>query len=296
VEQEAPAGLERVVCNLCQEPASEPFALRQGMQVVRCVRCGLVYVNPRFDAATLEQHYNSGQSSRIQYYLDVEAADRRSFGEILDLLESLRPARGRILDVGPNVGTCLLLAAERGWKAAGIEINAEAARYCREARGLDVGTGVFDDGCRPEQSFDVVLMTDVIEHLRDPLAALVLVRKLLKPGGLVLVTTPDVGHWSGRLLQIKPFEHLYYFTSATMAASLEKAGLRVLCVRSFDRHHNLTAMVHTTTFGSFFQRLAPFVRLAHRLLGDVVVRLPLRENLLAVARRDDGAVAGVEAA
>lgn len=256
------------------------------MDVVRCVRCGLVYVNPRFDAATVERHYNSGESSRIQYYLDVEAADRRSFGEILDLVDGLRPARGRILDVGPNVGTCLLLATERGWSAAGVEINAEAARYCREQRGLDVRTGVLDADSYAEESFDVVLMTDVIEHLRDPLAALALVRRLLKPGGLVLVTTPDVGGWAGRLLQIKPLEHLYYFTAATMAASLEKAGLRVLRVGSFDRHHNLTAMVHTTTFGRLFQRLAPVLHLAHRLRGDIVVRLPLRENLLAVACRD----------
>jgi hypothetical protein len=65
----------------------------------------------------------------------------------------------------------------------------------------------------------------------------------------------------------------------------------------FDRHHNLTAMVHTPTCGRLFQRLAPVVRLAHRLLGDAVVRLPLRENLLAIASRDDGAsVRAVEAA
>lgn len=292
-----PVGLEHVVCNLCQEARTRPFARRQGMEVVRCLRCGLVYVNPRFDAVTIDRHYNSGQSSRIQYYLDVEAADRRTFCEILDHVERLRPARGRILDVGPNVGTCLLLAAERGWSTAGVEINAEAARYCREKRGLDVHTGVFAEDSYAKRSFDVVLMTDVIEHLRDPLAALVTARKLLKPGGLVVITTPDVGRWSGRLLQIKPLEHLYYFTPATIAASLEKAGLQVLGVDSFDRYHNLTAMVHTTTFGRLFQKLAPVLRLAHRLLGDVVIRLPLRENLLAVACRSAGASErGVEAA
>lgn len=288
MERSLPVGLEWIVCNLCREPGGRPFTRRQGMQVVRCLRCGLVYVNPRLDAEAVHQHYNSGQSSRIQYYLDAQAADRRSFDQILDLAEQLRPRRGSLLDVGPNVGTCLVLARERGWEAHGVEINAEAARYCREQRGLDVRSGTLEADTYGEESFDVVLMADVIEHLRDPLAILGLVKRILKPRGVVLITTPDIERWPSRLLQVKPQEHLYYFTPATMTSSLEKAGLRVLRMGPFDRYHNLTAMAHTTTFGRLFEWLAPVLRLGHRLFGDVVVKLPLNENLLAVACRDEG--------
>src|SRR6185295_15586432 len=99
---------------------------RQGYSVVACTACELVYVNPRATVAALAQHYNGNESSRIQYYLDGEPADRRSFTPVLERLERWQPGKGHLLDVGPNVGSCLALARERGWQVAGIEINAEA--------------------------------------------------------------------------------------------------------------------------------------------------------------------------
>jgi 2-polyprenyl-3-methyl-5-hydroxy-6-metoxy-1,4-benzoquinol methylase len=285
VEQAIQPGLEVVACNLCQGTATRPFVQRDDMQLVQCNNCGLVYVNPRRDAESIYQHYNSDQSSRIQYYLDVEIADRRTFNQILDLAEQLVPRRGALLDIGPNIGTCLALARERGWNISGVEINAEAARYCREQRGLNVIAGALDAHTYPDNSFDIVLMGDVIEHLRAPIDLMHVVGHILKPGGAVIISTPNIAGWAGRLLQIKPEEHLYYFSPATMAQLLRQAGLDVVGVKCLDRYHNLTAMTHSTTFGGLFLKLAPFFNLAHRLVGDVVIKLPLRENLIAIARK-----------
>jgi 2-polyprenyl-3-methyl-5-hydroxy-6-metoxy-1,4-benzoquinol methylase len=284
----ASSRLERVACNLCGGRDTKPFTRRQGYDVVACAGCGLVYVNPRPDERSLHAHYNSEGSSRVQYYLDAEPADRRSFGALLDRLERVVPAKGALLDVGPNVGTCLALARERGWETCGIELNAAAARHCREARGLDVRTGGLGPGAFAEASFDAVVLADVIEHLRDPLDALRLVRALLRPGGAVALSTPDIAGWAARLLQVKPEEHLYYFTPRTMAAALRQAGFEVLEITPYDRHHNLTAMTHSTTCGGLLPRLAPLFRLTRRVFGDVALRLPLRENLLAVARLPPG--------
>ena len=113
---------------------------------------------------------------------------------------------------------------KRGWEAAGVEINAAAARHCREARALDVRDGTLDDGPFPPASFGAVVMADVIEHLPDPRRALEQVRELLEPGGLVAISTPDVSGWAARLLQVKPVEHLYYFEPATLRALLGRAG------------------------------------------------------------------------
>ena len=278
-------GMETVACNLCGQAGTRPFMRRENMDVVQCVGCALVYVSPRLGPQALHAHYNSGESSRTQYYLDVEVADRKSFAEVLEMAERLLPAKGRVLDVGPNIGTCLALARERGWQTCGIEINEGAARYCRETRGLDVIAGILEDHTYPADHFDLVLLGDVIEHVPDPLLVLKRVQKVLKPGGLVMISTPDIAGWAGRVLQVKPKEHIYYFSPATMAAMLEKVSLEVVKVDPLDRYHNLTAMVHSTTFGGLFQLLAPVFRLAHKVLGDVVVKLPLKENLLAVARK-----------
>jgi 2-polyprenyl-3-methyl-5-hydroxy-6-metoxy-1,4-benzoquinol methylase len=277
-------GLESVACDLCGERRTRPFARRQGMQVVRCLGCGLVYVSPRLDAEALHRHYNSGESSRVEYYLDVEVADRRSFAEVLDRAERLVP-RGDLLDVGPNVGTCMALARERGWRVHGVEINAEAVRYCREARGLEVTAGTLEPETYPPGRFDVVLMGDVIEHAASPTDLMRTVARILRPGGAVLISTPDISGWAARLLQVKPVEHIHYFDARTMERLVRGAGLELLGIEPLDRYHDLTAMVHSTTFGGLFRALAPVFRLAHRAFGDVVVKLPLRENLLAVARK-----------
>ncbi len=279
------AGREAVACNLCGGHETRPFTRRQGYDVVRCAACSLVYVNPRPDAAFLHRHYNSDESSRVQYYLDVEAADRRSFAVMLDVLERARPQRGDLLDVGPNVGTLLDLARERGWRGRGVELNAEAARLCRERRGLDVEAGALEAGRFPAAGFDALTLTDVIEHLPDPLRVLRVAAETLRPEGLLLVSTPDISGWAARALQVKPEEHLYYFTPDTLSRLLARAGFETLECRPFDRWHNLTAMTHSTTCGGLLPRLGPLFNLARRVLGDVVVRLPLRENLLALARR-----------
>jgi SAM-dependent methyltransferase len=137
----------------------------------------------------------------------------------------------------------------------------------------------------PKSYFDLVLMGDVIEHLSDPMATMKIIRGILKPGGITIISTPNIASIAGQMLQIKPQEHLYYFSPVTMATLLGKAGLEVVQIGPLDRYHNVTAMTHSTTFGGLFQRLGPLFHLAHRMLGDVVVRLPLRENLLAVARK-----------
>jgi 2-polyprenyl-3-methyl-5-hydroxy-6-metoxy-1,4-benzoquinol methylase len=255
------------------------------MTVVRCAACGLVFVNPRPRFADIEAHYNSGESSRVDYYRDAEAADRRTFAEIVGLAAGLAPRAGRWLDVGPCTGTLLGMARDAGFAVRGIEINAAAAGFCREERQLDVQAGVLAGDTFPPASFDIVTMGDVIEHVQDPVATLRNAASVLAPGGHVIISTPNIGSAAARWLQLKPLEHLYYFSAETMSATLARAGFADVRVRSYDRYRNYTGMSHSTTCGTLFQRLAPLFTLAHRLAGDVVVRLPLSENLLAIARR-----------
>jgi SAM-dependent methyltransferase len=242
-----------------------------------------VFVHPPPTAAQVRAHYNEGRSSRLEYYVEANSADRRTFDVILARVRWLLPTRGRLLDVGPNVGTGLTVASEQGWSARGLEINEAAARYCREQRGLDVMAGTLEDANLPADSIDLVLMCDVIEHLLDPLASMRRVHAVLRPGGVALVSTPDISRLATRVLQIKPDEHLFYFTAVTLGVLLGAAGFRVEAIEPFDRYRNLMAMGQSTTLRGPLAVLRPLVRCGRRVLGDVVVRLPLRENLLAVA-------------
>jgi 2-polyprenyl-3-methyl-5-hydroxy-6-metoxy-1,4-benzoquinol methylase len=154
------------------------------------------------------------------------------------LLARVEPG-GRVLDVGCSAGYLSRRLVERGSTVVGIELDEQAAsqarRWCETVLTGDVETMElpFEPG-----SFDVVMCADLIEHLRDPLAFLGRVRPLLRPGGRIVLTTPNVANWTIRLaLLFGSFRytergildrtHTHLFTRKTLIECLEQAGYRV---------------------------------------------------------------------
>ena len=146
----------------------------------------------------------------------------------------------RVLDVGCSSGYLARPLVERGCTVVGLEVDPEAAEgaraVCEEVLVGDVETMElpFEPG-----SFDVVLCGDLIEHLRDPGAFLVRVRPFLRPGGRLVLTTPNVANWANRLgllfgrwrykdRGILDRTHTHLFTRATLVETLEAAGYRVV--------------------------------------------------------------------
>jgi 2-polyprenyl-3-methyl-5-hydroxy-6-metoxy-1,4-benzoquinol methylase len=145
----------------------------------------------------------------------------------------------RVLDVGCSSGYLAQPLAARGNTIVGIELDADAARaaeeFCEHVLVGDIET--MDLPLEPA-SFDVVLCGDVVEHLRDPVAALGRLRPLLVPGGRLVVSTPNVANWAIRLSLlggrwrytdrgILDRSHTYLFTRASLRDALEAAGYRV---------------------------------------------------------------------
>lgn len=146
----------------------------------------------------------------------------------------------RVLDVGCSSGYLARPLVERGCTVIGLERDPAAAE---EARGVceDVLVGDVETMELPFEpgSFDVVLCGDLVEHLRDPEAFLVRVRPLLRAGGQLVLTTPNVANWAMRLgllvgrwryteRGILDRTHTRLFTRATLVETLERAGYRVV--------------------------------------------------------------------
>jgi len=235
VERARPVALERVVnpCALCGRTDGADMFKVDGSLIVRCERCDLVREasRPFATSQVYDADYYSTESAKggyANYILDA-GINRLTFEERLRAIEARLGRKGRLLDVGCALGDFVEVARESGWDAEGVEISAFAAAEAR-AKGLRVYTGILEDLGLPSGSYDVITLYDVIEHLTDPIATLREVLRLLAPGGVLHMVTPNVGGTQARLLgprwyHYKPGEHLFYFSPKTIRETIERADL-----------------------------------------------------------------------
>jgi 2-polyprenyl-3-methyl-5-hydroxy-6-metoxy-1,4-benzoquinol methylase len=227
---------EHVTCNLCGADDAQPVLQKHGFTIVRCRHCGLAYVTPRPDAAALmalyadERYYRNLNASPFGYpdYLGERWLLERLVMRRLAVIEARVPRRGRLLDVGCATGVLVEAATARGWHALGVDVSAFAIAQCR-TRGLNVRQGDLSSTDLADASFDVAVLDDTIEHLLDPGHALDELRRVLTPGGVITLNTPNDGGWLRRVMgrhwfHCKPPEHLYYFSPTTLRALLEAHG------------------------------------------------------------------------
>ncbi|MBM4263587.1 MAG: class I SAM-dependent methyltransferase [Deltaproteobacteria bacterium] len=138
--------------------------------------------------------------------------------------------QGRILDVGCGAGSYLYRLKQWGWKTYGIEPSPAAAQQAR-ALGLDVQQGTLRDAKYPDSYFDVVRLSNVLEHLPNPREVFAQIRRILKPDGIVYVTVPNTHSLIFWLFR----EHWFALDAPRHVISYSPKTLRVLCDASgFD--------------------------------------------------------------
>jgi len=161
-------------------------------------------------------------------------------GIALQVLGLKAEQRGRLLDVGCGNGAFLGNMKGLGWECVGVETDPEAARFARARFDLLVYEGSLAEGPFADNSFDVITLSHVIEHVHSPLDLLTHCRRLLKPEGQLIVLTPNIngmGHrifgraWRG----LEPPRHLHCFDRRTLQACVERTGLEVRRVTTESR-------------------------------------------------------------
>ena len=256
-------------------------------QLVRCRRCGLQYLTPRLRSDVVIEGYSGGSD---ETFVSQVAGRERTFAKALKRIERFVPQRGRLLDVGTAGGSFLAVAKRAGWEVAGCEPNRWMCEWGNQHYGLEIVPGTIFDMKLPEASFDLVTLWDVLEHTPDPQSVLAECRRVLKPGGLLVVNYPDINSLVARLMGRRWVfllsVHLYYFTTQTLGAMLNKLGFTVLA----DRRH-----WQTLEFGYILFRmeayLGPLARLAKRLvtgLGIAHWQIPYwMGQMLVIARKQE---------
>lgn len=227
-------------------------------------------------------------ASRFGYQSSTVKGWHRVFGWVLALIPELRayldtsvmwlPAQpgGNVLEVGCGRGDLMIFLGELGWNVLGIESDRRALEIARK-RGLNVREGVLEDQALSAGSFDAIVMSHVIEHLFDPQRTIRECWRLLKPGGRLVLLTPNTGSLGHRLfardwLHLDPPRHIHLFNADILSRLAREAGFAR--VRGFthvrDAHMTLGASMQLRRRGHYVMGRLPLpLKLAGALLANL---------------------------
>jgi 2-polyprenyl-3-methyl-5-hydroxy-6-metoxy-1,4-benzoquinol methylase len=240
--------LEYIDCNICGENNSEKFDkiksifpeyLTGEYTLVRCKKCGLVYINPRPSKSILMSLYTSGDyCSRYQPY-DMSRIDKdtetKGYTELLDNLENFI-GKGRLLEIGMGYGLLLHAAKNRSWQVFGIETSTQQISFVKNQLNIDCSQNTFENMNFDENSFEAVVMDNVLEHMFDPKKILLKVNKILSNEGMVVIRVPNV---YGFYCQISRYYNKIYDSPRKYKYRSERVSLQHMYEFSLKTLHKL---------------------------------------------------------
>jgi SAM-dependent methyltransferase len=238
----APIRWETVSCPVCGASADRDFLCASGdggreYRLGQCDCCSMVYLNPRPDESSVAALYPPEYApyqppARRRRRFLRSARDRFGLRErnLSDRIP-LRPG-GLLLDYGCGSGWFAAQMRDRGWYAVGMDFSPHAVEAARRNFGLTAIHGRLPHPAVPSGTADVVTLRAVLEHVHDPGKLLAAVSDVLRPGGWLFVSVPNLSGWGFRRFgrswsQLDLPRHLLHFTPATLRSLVERHGFAV---------------------------------------------------------------------
>ncbi len=222
-------------CNICQGRDAVFYCRKDSIDVFSCRNCGHKYVNGAPNYKEMEGHYSQ---EYFQPYIKSEDTHlRKRFKKRIAEIKKIR-FPGVLLDAGCGAGTFLKLAQDEGYKAFGVELSRWACEYASNNFCLDVYNGDLKGAPYLPETFDVITLWHVLEHINDPKSLLARAHKLLKPKGLLALEVPNIASLPAKISGVDwelmaPKEHFSYFSPRAIEMLLEYSGFRILKQQSY---------------------------------------------------------------
>lgn len=194
-----------------------------------CMTCGLIFLSKRPLASETRDYYEiSNTNNYYQKEIIQKTISRRkkTFNEHLNYIEKFAH-KGKLLDLGASIGIFTEMANARGWKAEGVELNKYAWKYAKQ-KGLSIFNYSLEECAFGSASYDVVTGWEFISHLTEPYTIIEEAFRILVPGGLIFLSTPNVRGYDYLVLGNNHptigYTYLNLFDETSIKIMLEKIG------------------------------------------------------------------------
>lgn len=291
--------METTSCNWCGSDRYSVFLdnlasieFNEEFRLVKCKKCGLIYLNQRPTKKEIGRYYPPG------YW--PENCNAENTSTYLYKLVRSYISGGSVLDIGAGTGLLLNWFKKRGWKVDGVEISPVAGLVAKRKFKINLRIGDFLDVKLPENKFDLITLNHVLEHVYEPRQTINKVAKLVKKGGMVMISCPNIEGIGPYLFKNKWYavdapRHLYQFNYLTLSRMLERAGFKILKVDYSFYWDNFYAL-----FESFRRAFSPrFDKKGGNIYesnnsGAKTVQSPVKKAGILVAKALSGIIAAVE--
>lgn len=217
--------------------SADYFFTKEEFSIVKCNKCNFVYTNPVPAPEKLPSYYETEE------YLSHQTEEKSLLGRVYQTIRGINikrkyhlietyKASGKVLEIGTGTGELLVRFKQNGWKTFGIEPNNKARYFANQQYGLDVHTEEQLDTF-PSQSFDVIMLWHVLEHVFDLQKRMKQIKRLLKETGFVFIAVPNINspdfakygkYWAGLDLP----RHLYHFNEQSVRKLLQNHALKLI--------------------------------------------------------------------
>jgi len=281
-------------CPICDAKNCNLFIEIDNFPILKCNSCNIVYLNKNISNDSIgelytTEYFEGGPEGRgYECYQNCEKFLTLNFRRRIKEL-SQYVNRGNVLDVGCGYGF-FLKCLDKRYKGFGIDISEHAIHIARENYNLNVRLGSIDWNTFPPNTFSLITMWDVIEHLPDPKLSLEILHSMLREDGMIAITTGNVKSYFAKIcgkrwhLYSVP-EHLWYFSPQSLTMLLEKTGFRIFNMRHEMCFYSLDYLVERL-LKTIFKKDLPLFRAPFKsILGSFVIPFTLFDIMYVICKR-----------
>jgi SAM-dependent methyltransferase len=253
-------------------------------QILKCLKCGLVFSSPILSEATLKKLY---KESRVTY--GGQIADlTKTYGSYLRELEKYGVGKEELLEIGCGDGFFLVEAKRQNYREVyGVEPSYEAIEKAPKEIRKNIKAGFFKNGLFPKNFFDVVCFFQTFDHISDPNKFLKNCWEILKPGGLILAFNHNAASFQAKVLGEKSpiidIEHTYLYNPKTMRMIFEKNNFQVVKLAPSFNIYSLDYLLHLAPLPGIVRKFSLSVL---DFLGVLKLKFKLRiGNMVLFAKK-----------